>query len=135
MQVSASSALRVLVVDDNVDTTAGLALLLRSWGHEVAVAHDGPAALEAADAFRPQAVLLDIGLPLLSGFEVAQRLRQAPADGGRPFLVAFSGYNRESDRRRAREVGIDIYLVKPFDPFGLESLLAERPVAAEAIPA
>ena len=135
MQVPTSPALRVLVVDDNIDTAAGLALLLRSWGYEVAMAHDGPSALETANAFCPHAVLLDIGLPRLSGFEVAQRLRQAPEHDGRPFLVAFSGYNRESDLRRAEEVGIDVYLVKPFDPFGLESLLADRLLAAEAVPA
>ena len=126
--------LRVLVVDDNADTAECLAFLFRSWGHEVAVAHDGPGAIEAAAEFRPQAALVDIGLPGLDGFEVAQRLRRLPG-GGRMLIVASTGFGRDGDRRRAGEAGIDLYLVKPFDPFELEPILAARCSAVEAIPA
>lgn len=134
MRGHAPSALRVLVVDDNVDTAASLAFLFRSWGHDVIVAHDGPEALRAAAQHRPHAVLLDIGLPLMDGFEVARRLRQSPG-GGPDFIAAASGYNRDADRRRADEVGIDAYLVKPFDPFGLEGVLASLRPTSEAVPA
>jgi CheY-like chemotaxis protein len=134
MQEHISSALRVLVVDDNVDTAASLASLFRSWGHDVVVAHDGPEALRAAAGHRPHAVLLDIGLPLMDGFEVAERLRGLPG-GDEVFIAAASGYNRDADRRRADEVDIDAYLVKPFDPFRLEGLLASRLAATEAVSA
>lgn len=135
MRGPARSALRVLVVDDNADTAASLAQLLRAYGHVVEVAEDGPSAIRTALEFRPEAVLLDIGLPMMDGFEVAERLRSLPALG-RPFIVATSGFNREGDFRRAEAVGIDRYLVKPFDPFGLEAILASRrPSAPEAIPA
>lgn len=130
MQGHAPSALRVLVVDDNVDTATSLASLFLSWGHDVVVAHDGPEALRAAAEHCPQAVLLDIGLPLMDGFEVAERLRQRPG-GDEIFIAAASGYNRDADRRRADEVDIDVYLVKPFDPFKLEGLLASHSAASE----
>jgi CheY-like chemotaxis protein len=134
MRRQASSALRVLVVDDNVDTAASLAFLFRSWGHEVAQAHDGPEAIRIALEQRPHAVLLDIGLPLMDGFEVAERLRQLPG-GRRLFIVCASGFNRATDRNRANEVGIDEYLVKPFDPFALEGMLASCRPAIEALSA
>lgn len=124
---------RLLIVEDNADTAGNLSLLCQSWGHEVHVAHDGPSAIEAALRIRPHAILLDIGLPRMDGFEVAERLRALP-DFAHTFIVAASGYNRDRDRRRAREVGIDLYLVKPFDPWGLEEVFASyaRP---DAIPA
>jgi CheY-like chemotaxis protein len=126
--------LRILVVDDNVDTAATLSRLCQVWGHQVCVAHDGPSAVEAALGFRPDAVLLDIALPRLDGFEVAERLRSLPGFG-RTLLIATSGYNRERDHRRAREVGIDLYLVKPFDPWRLEEVFAARLPSAKAVPA
>ncbi len=135
MRGPTQSALRVLIVDDNADTAASLALLFRTWGHDVAVAEDGHSAIRTALEFRPEAVILDIGLPMMDGFEVAKRLRSMPGLG-RPFLVASSGFNREGDFRRAEAVGIDHYLVKPFDPFGLESILAScRSSELEATPA
>ena len=76
------AGVRVLLVDDNVDAAESLAMLLRLWGHEVAVAHDGPAALRAAEVQRPQVALLDIGLPGMDGYELARRLRRSPAWGG-----------------------------------------------------
>jgi nitrogen-specific signal transduction histidine kinase len=91
---------RVLVVDDNVDSAESLALLVRTCGHEVRTAHDGPTALEAAIDFRPDAVLLDIGLPGLSGHEVARRIRRQPSLEG--ILLVATGYGQESDRRPRR---------------------------------
>ncbi len=114
---------RVLVVDDNRDAAESLALMLRLDGHEVRVAHDGPAALEAASAFRPEVVLLDIGLPRMSGHEVAARLLRQP-HAGRRLLVAMTGYGQDEDRRRSHEAGFDHHLVKPVDPQTLRDLLA-----------
>ena len=134
MRGPSDSSLRVLVVDDNVDTAGIFAMLLRMWGHEVRTTHDGPSALDLAAEFRPDAVLLDIGLPRMDGFEVAEQLRAHP-DFARILIVGSSGYSRESDRRRAAEVGIDLYLVKPFDPWQLESILDTYRTTLEAIPA
>jgi signal transduction histidine kinase len=114
---------RVLVVDDNVDAAESLATLLRVERHEVYTAHDGPTALATAEAFRPEVVLLDIGLPQMDGYEVARRLR-ARAGFEKALLVALTGYGQEEDRRRAAEAGFDAYLVKPADPLALHELLA-----------
>jgi two-component system CheB/CheR fusion protein len=118
-------SLRVLVVDDNVDAAATLAVLLENDGHEVRRAHDGPGALTAADAFRPDAVFLDLGLPGMDGYEVARRLRLR-ANDSRPLLVAVSGYGRDEDRRRSRMAGFDHHLVKPAELSVLRSALAGR---------
>jgi CheY-like chemotaxis protein len=107
-------SVRVLVVDDNVDTVTTLALLVQESGHDVRTAYDGSAVLEAALDYRPSVVLLDIGLPGLNGFEVAKRLRQQPALQN-AVLVAMTGYGRESDRQRSQEAGFDHHLVKPGD--------------------
>lgn len=129
-----ATSLRVLIVDDSVDTASSLAALLRLWGHDVKMAHDGLSAIETAVAFRPDAVILDIGLPQIDGFEVAARLRALPEFGG-ILIVGSSGYSRESDRRRADEVGIDVYLVKPFDPFRLEPILDAHRAGPRPVPA
>jgi signal transduction histidine kinase len=107
-------SLRVLVVDDNVDTVTTLALLVKESGHDVRTAYDGSAVLEAALDYRPNVVLLDIGLPGLNGFEVAKRLRQQPALQN-AVLVAMTGYGQQSDRQRSHEAGFDHHLVKPGD--------------------
>src|SRR5208283_5026992 len=107
-------SLRVLVVDDNVDTVTTLTLLVQESGHDVRTAFDGSAVLEAALDYRPNVVLLDIGLPGLNGFEVAKQLRQQPALQ-KAVLVAMTGYGRESDRQRSQEAGFDHHLVKPGD--------------------
>jgi PAS domain S-box-containing protein len=120
---------RVLVIDDNVDAAESLALLLRVSGHEVRTAHDGPAGLEAALAFRPEVVLLDIGLPGMNGYEVARRLRAA-AELREVLLVALTGYGQEEDRRRSREAGFDRHLVKPAAPDELVAVLAGLEAAA-----
>jgi DNA-binding response OmpR family regulator len=97
------------------------------------VAHDGRSAVEVAHDFHPHAVLLDIGLPRMDGFAVARQLR-ARAEFDQTLLVALSGFGREKDRRRASEMGIDLYLVKPFDPWRIESILASGRAPA-AVPA
>jgi two-component system CheB/CheR fusion protein len=115
--------LRVLVVDDCRDTTDTLAILLRLWGHEVAVAHDGPAALDTAQTRQPQVVLLDLGLPRMDGCEAARRLRRLPGLEG-VCLVAMTGYGQDQDRQRTRAAGFDFHLLKPFDADALAQLLA-----------
>jgi two-component system CheB/CheR fusion protein len=114
---------RVLVVDDSEDAAESLATVLRIGGHEVCTAYDGPAALRTAEAFRPEVVLLDIGLPGMDGFEVGRRLREQTGMR-RALLVAVTGYGQEEDRRRAEQVGFDAHLVKPADLSALERLLA-----------
>ncbi|HEY7914218.1 MAG TPA: ATP-binding protein [Blastocatellia bacterium] len=118
-----SATCRILVVDDNVDSAESLVLLLRLYGHEVLMAHDGPETIEAARSFNPQIVLLDIGLPGMSGYEVAAALR-AEHGATRLLLVALTGYGREEDRRRALESGFDYHIVKPIDPDILQSLIS-----------
>src|SRR5262245_25513253 len=114
--------LRVLVVEDESDTAESLALLLRLWGYDARVASDGASALDAVPTFRPNLILLDLALPQLNGFEVTRRLRQRPEGADVPVWVV-SGYGRDEDRRRAREAGADLFLLKPFDPDQLRALL------------
>jgi CheY-like chemotaxis protein len=109
---------RVLLVDDNVDAAQALGLLLEQMGHDVQVAHDGLAALEAARSSRPEIVLLDLSMPGVDGLGVARRLRQDPRFQDVPF-VAVTGRGSEEDRRASREAGFDEHLVKPV---ALESL-------------
>ena len=109
-----AGAMRVLVVDDNVDAANSLARLLKLRAHNVWLAHDGPSALEAADRFQPDAVLLDLGLPRINGYEVARRLRQADPEN-KLLLIAVSGYGSESNRVQASEVGFNHYFVKPLE--------------------
>ncbi|HEV2856105.1 MAG TPA: ATP-binding protein [Thermoanaerobaculia bacterium] len=124
--------LRLLVVDDSQDTAEMMSALLSLDGHDVWTAHSGPAALEAAAAHRPDAIVLDIGLPGLDGYQVAQRLRQDPAMKG-VTLIAASGYGQEADRQRAREAGFDYHLVKPVDPRRLQEILAGVRAASPAL--
>ena len=119
-------ALRILVVDDNVDSAESLAMLLQTVGHEVRTAHDGPTGLTAALGFRPDAVLLDIGLPKMDGYEVARRMRLAPELAITP-LLALTGYGQESDREKSLEAGFDHHLVKPVDFEKLLGILATVP--------
>ncbi len=117
------SSLRILVVDDNVDSAESLAMLLEMSRHQVRTAHDGPAALVAALDFRPNVVLLDIGLPIMDGYEVARRMRGQPTLGT-VLLIAMTGYGQESDRQLSREAGFDHHLVKPVDFGKLQQILA-----------
>jgi CheY-like chemotaxis protein len=103
---------RVLVVDDNADSADTLCRLLRSSGFDAQTAYDGPSALAAADATTPDAVVLDIGLPGLSGYDVARQIRQRPW-GRRPLLIALTGWGQDAERARTAEAGFDHHLVKP----------------------
>jgi PAS domain S-box-containing protein len=113
---------RVLVVDDNVDAADTLGMLMRSLGHEARVVYDGMQALQAAAEFRPDVVLLDIGLPGLNGYEVARRLRGTKA-GQSARIIAITGWGLDTDRARAREAGFDVHLVKPVDEAALQHLV------------
>jgi CheY-like chemotaxis protein len=108
-------SLRVLVVEDDADTADSLAILLRLEGHDVRLARNGPAALALAGTCKPDMVLLDIGLPGMDGYEVANRLK-AMKGGEALFIIAITGYGQASDRRRSTEAGIDLHMVKPADP-------------------
>src|SRR5689334_10887819 len=119
-----ATATRILVVDDSVDSAETLGELLRIWGHDVRLAHDGPAALAAAREYRPEIVLLDIGLPGMDGFAVAGELRKEGL-GGR-MLVALTGYGEQQDKDRAQKAGFDHHLTKPIDPDTLQKLLARK---------
>ena len=115
-------SLRILVVDDNLDTANSVATLLKLAGHDVSLAHDGSAALAAARATRPDVILLDIGLPGIDGYTVARTLREDESFAGLR-LIAVSGYGQPDDRRRAQEAGFDEHLVKPVEFDGLLAVL------------
>jgi len=120
----AGRRLKVLIVDDNPDLVEMLAIVVGAAGHDVRTALDGPGALSAARTYRPDVVLLDLGLPGLSGLDVARELRRDP-DTANARLVALTGLGQEEDRRRTREAGFDHHLTKPTEPDELERLLAE----------
>jgi PAS domain S-box-containing protein len=122
--VEQPSRLRILVVDDNRDAADSLAMLLEMLGNDVHTAHDGLEAVGAAAAFHPDVVLLDIGLPKLNGYEVAQRIREMPG-GAKVLLVALTGWGQEEDRRRTKEAGFDQHMTKPVELANLQKLLAE----------
>ncbi|HEX5041501.1 MAG TPA: PAS domain S-box protein [Candidatus Polarisedimenticolaceae bacterium] len=126
----ASSPRRILVVDDNQDGAESLCLLLKLAGHETALAFDGVDALETAERFRPDLVLLDLGLPGLNGYEVCRRLRAQPWGKGMT-VVALTGWGQEADRRRSEDAGFDGHLVKPMDLKALAALLASLPSTRE----
>jgi signal transduction histidine kinase/CheY-like chemotaxis protein len=115
---------RILVVDDNVDGAETIAMLLTLFGHTVKTVHNGPDALEAAHSFQPGVMFLDIGLPGMSGYEVAQQLRSDSNMNGL-ILVALTGWGSEEDRQRAQSVGFDYHLTKPVGMEKLQSLLFE----------
>ena len=117
--------LRILVVDDNRDSAESLANLLELTGNEARSAYDGLEALEAAERFMPDLVLLDIGLPKLNGYEVARRIRELPR-GKEMLLVALTGWGQDEARQKSREAGFDEHLVKPVDYAALMKLLSER---------
>jgi CheY-like chemotaxis protein len=115
--------LRILVVDDNRDAAAMLAMVLEAVGHQVAVEHGPQQALARAHAETPDVCLLDIGLPGMDGYELAARLRGDPATAG-AVLVAVTGYGQEDDRARSADAGFDHHMVKPVDTGRLSALLA-----------
>jgi len=119
-----ASGVRVLIVDDNVDAATSLSYVLALAGYQTDIAHDGNRALEVAATLRPAIVLLDIGLPGMSGLEVARRLRAAP--GGKDLrLIAVTGWGHDSDRAKSLEAGFDAHLTKPIDPEMLLSHIAQ----------
>jgi PAS domain S-box-containing protein len=117
---------RVLIVDDNVDAADSAALLLRMWGHQVHTVHDGLSVSQAVRDFRPEIILLDIGLPGMTGYEVAKHLRAQPALDSL-VLAAMTGYGQDEDRRRSQEAGFNYHLTKPLDPSKLEALIGMSP--------
>jgi CheY-like chemotaxis protein len=118
------SKCRILVVDDNRLSSDSTAMLLRMMGHDLAIARDGIQGMECARAFRPDVILLDIGLPQLNGYETARRIREQPW-GKDIFLIAVTGFGQEEDRRRSLEAGFDYHMVKPVNFVELEKKLSE----------
>src|SRR6478735_2949892 len=122
---------RILVADDNPDSATTLSLMLEVLGNEVRVAHDGEAAVAAAEDFNPDMILLDIGMQKLNGYGACRRIREAPW-GTRPMIVALTGWGQEADKHRSREAGFDRHLVKPVEPAMLEKLHSLPPSPSPA---
>jgi CheY-like chemotaxis protein len=106
------SPARVLVVDDNEDAAELLAMAIEAMGHQTRIAHDGDTALQIAASFQPHVAILDIGLPVMDGYELARRLR---AKGSSPRLIALTGYGQERDKQESRSAGFELHIVKPID--------------------
>jgi len=119
---AAGAVLRILVIEDNVDGATTLRDYLELDGHQVCVAYTGPEGVEVAASFLPDVVLCDIGLPGMSGWEVARAIRDAPATAAAR-LIAITGYGTAEDRRRSAEAGFEAHLTKPLDIRTLETLL------------
>ena len=124
---------RILIVEDVAQVAQMLGMLLKIWGYDARVAHDGPTGLVAFRTYQPDVVLCDIGLPGMSGYDVAGMMREEPRQK-RPLLVAVTGYGGEEDRRRSHEAGFDFHMTKPVDPAALEKLLAGYTQMAPASP-
>lgn len=121
--IGSSACYRILVVDDNADSALSLTLMLKMMGHDTQMVHDGLSAIHAAESYRPDVILLDIGLPELSGYEVCRRIREQPW-GKRMVIIAQTGWGQDEDRRKSKEMGFSFHLVKPIDPIVLGKLLA-----------
>ncbi len=128
---AANQGRRILIVDDNQDAADSIAQYLQLEGHEVKTVGDGPQALACVPVFAPQIVVLDIGLPGLSGYEVARRLRAQP-DAAHALLIAMTGYGQKEDQLRAMAAGFDHHFVKPADPRQLVELIAQWSRTARA---
>jgi CheY-like chemotaxis protein len=115
---------RVLIADDNHDAAVSLSMLLQAMGHDTRVVHDGVEALEEAEIFRPDIVLLDIGMPRLDGYETARRLASQPWAAATQ-IVAVTGWGQETDRQRAKDAGFHRHLVKPVDLDALREVMSE----------
>jgi CheY-like chemotaxis protein len=113
---------RILIADDNLDAAESLRLWLQLAGHQVSIATNGAEALSVAKTFLPEVALLDLGMPDLSGFDVARSIRRAPWGGG-IVLIALTGWGQEEDRRRTTEAGFDHHLTKPIPPEAIEELI------------
>jgi CheY-like chemotaxis protein len=121
--ISNSSPLRVMVVDDNRDAAILMGRLLRTLGNDVQVAHDGFTALEVAEQFRPEAILLDIGLPEMDGYDTARMIRELPALK-EVLIIAVTGWGQEEDKEKGKQAGFDHHVVKPADSATLMQLLS-----------
>jgi CheY-like chemotaxis protein len=119
-------ARRVLVVDDNADSADSLSAVLELFGHQVETAYDGPGALEIARRLQPEVMVIDLGMPGLSGLEVAARVR-AEEWGANTLLLALTGRTQAADREKTRQAGFDRHLIKPVDFTELEQIVAEAP--------
>jgi CheY-like chemotaxis protein/anti-sigma regulatory factor (Ser/Thr protein kinase) len=117
---------RVLVVDDNADAAESIAVLLRMEGHEVKTVSDGAQAIACSQVFAPSAVVLDIGLPGMSGYDVARRLRELPATRNAVF-IALTGYGQREDRKLASEAGFQHHFIKPADPRAIHEVITRKP--------
>jgi DNA-binding response OmpR family regulator len=117
-----AARLNILIVEDNLDAANSLAWLLRHYGYDVEIAQDGPAALKMAEEHAPDVVLLDIGIPGMSGFEVARQLNEHSPEK-KAILIVMSGFGSDEARHRSAEVGIDLHLVKPVEPALLRGVL------------
>ena len=114
---------KILVADDDQDSAESLAMLIQLMGHDVRAAQSGLAAIDVAEAFRPDLIVLDIGMPGLDGYEVCRRIRQH--EWGRAIVIAaLTGWSRDEDRDRSEQAGFNHYLIKPVDPKALEELIA-----------
>jgi CheY-like chemotaxis protein len=117
---------RILVVDDNQDAADSLASVLSLMGNEVQVGNDGVEAVQLAEAFRPDVVMLDIGMPRMNGYEACAAIRQQPANAD-AVIIAVTGWGQEEDRRQSELAGFNLHLTKPVDPGAVETLLASLP--------
>jgi two-component system CheB/CheR fusion protein len=124
MRLDSAPKRKVLVVDDNADAATALAALLTRLGHEVETAHDGPVAVAAARRFRPDVVFLDIALPGMDGFRVAEELRSDPGFA-RTLIVAVTGLAGHDERVQGHHSGIDVYLIKPVDSSFIQSFVGD----------
>jgi excisionase family DNA binding protein len=124
-----SKARRILIVDDNRDAAVTLGMLLRFMGNEVEVAHDGQSAIGVAERFCPDVILMDVGMPILNGYDATRRIRQQPW-GKEMTIVALTGWGRPDDMQQALDSGCNTHMLKPVDPKHLEQLLAELPASA-----
>jgi CheY-like chemotaxis protein len=120
-----AARLRILVVDDNIDSAHTMAAYLSVHGHEVQVAHDGLEALALLEAFEPEVGILDLGMPRMDGYALAKHIREH-SNHDEPLLIAVTGWGQDSDRRRSKAAGFDHHVVKPADPQHLLKLLATR---------
>jgi CheY-like chemotaxis protein/anti-sigma regulatory factor (Ser/Thr protein kinase) len=121
---------RILVVDDNRDAAESMAMMLRLLGNDVATAHDGMEAVATAERFRPQVILMDVGMPRLDGYEATRRIRARPG-GAAVTVIALTGWGQDGDKQRSQEAGCDGHLVKPVDLTDLKALLDHLPAPDE----
>jgi CheY-like chemotaxis protein len=121
---------RILVVDDNHDSALTLAMLLKIMGHETQTAHDGVEAVSTAEQFRPELIIMDIGMPRMNGLDACRRIREQPW-GKTITMVALTGWGQEQDQQRTREAGFDLHLVKPVQPAELNEVLGAASALAD----